>query len=179
VIQGEKGYYLVTVADRKAPYLPALKEIEPEVEKQYREAEAKQLAQKEAEILLARLKKGDTLEAVAREKGLKITETGLFQPGGAVPKLGSSTDLTEAFFQISEKKPYPEQVFPIDGNYVIVRLKERGKLDDTEFASRKDAITQYLKRTKQGEVLRAWIEGSKAALIKDGRLEFTRDVKDL
>ena len=179
VIQGEKGYYLITVADRKAPYLPALKEIEPEVEKQYREAEAKQLAQKEAETLLARLKKGDTLEAVAREKGLKITETGLFQPGGAVPKLGSSTDLTEALFQISEKKPYPEQVYPIDGNYVIIRFKERGKLDDTEFASRKDAIAQYLKKTKQGEVLKAWIEGSKAALIKDGRLQFTRDVKDL
>ena len=115
VIQGEKGYYLIKVADRKAPYLPALKEIEPEVEKQYREAEAKKLAQKEAETLLARLKKGDTLEAVAREKGLKITETGLFQPGGAVPKLGSAPDLTEALFQISEKKPYPAQVLPIDG----------------------------------------------------------------
>ena len=179
VIQGEKGYYLVTVADRKAPYLPALKEIEPDVEKQYREAEAKKLAQKEAEALLARLKKGDTLEAVAREKDLKITETGLFQPGGAVPKLGSSKELTEALFEISEKKPYPEQVFPIDGNYVIIRFEERGKLDDKEFASRKDAVVQYLKQVKQGEVLKDWIEGSKAALIKDGRLEFTRDVKDL
>jgi peptidyl-prolyl cis-trans isomerase D len=179
VIQGEKGYYLITVADRKAPYLPSLKEIEPQVEKQYREVEAKKLAQKEAETLLARLKKGDTLEVVAREKGLKITETGLFQPGGAVPKLGSSTDLTDALFQISEKKPYPEQVYPIEGNYVIIRLKERGKLDDTEFASRKDSITQYLKKTKQGGVLKAWIEGSKAALIKDGRLQFTRDIKDL
>lgn len=179
VIQGEKGYYLITVGDRKAPYLPALKEIEPDVEKQYREAEAKKLAQKEAEALLARLKKGDTLEAVAREKGLKIAETGLFQPGGAVPKLGSSKDLTEALVQISEKKPYPEQVYPVDGNYVIVRFKERGKLDDTAFASQKDAVAQYLRNMKQGEVLKDWIEGSKAALIKDGRLEFTRDVKDL
>ena len=179
VIQGDKGYFLITVADRKAPYLPALKEIEPEVEKEYREAEAKKLAQNEAEALLARLKKGDTLEAVAREKGLKITETGLFQPGGAVPKLGSSPDLTGALYQISEKKPYPEQVYPIDGNYVIVRFKERGKLDDSEFASRKDAVVQYVKQLKQDEVLKAWIEGSKAALIKDGRLQFTRDVKDL
>jgi hypothetical protein len=73
------------------------------------------------------------LEAVAREKGLKITETGLFQPGGAVPKLGSSPDLTEALFQISEKKPYPEQVYPIDGNYD--HPARAGKLDDGEFAS--------------------------------------------
>ena len=179
VIQGEKGYYLIKVDDRKAPYLPALKEIEPEVEKQYREAEAKKLAQKEAEALLARLKKGDTLEAVAREKGLKITETGLVQPGGAVPKLGSAPDLAEALFQITEKNPYPAQVLPVEGDYVIIRYKAKGKLDDKEFASQKDAVAQYLKKTKQDGVLKAWIEGTKAALIKDGRLELTRDVKDL
>jgi peptidyl-prolyl cis-trans isomerase D len=179
VIQGEKGYYLITVSDRKAPYLPALKEIEPEVERQYRESEAKRLAQKEAEMLLARLKKGDTLEAVAREKGLKIVETGLFQPGGAVPKLGSLPDLTEALFQISEKKPYPGQVYPIDANYVIVRFKEREKINDTELAGQKDAIGRNLKRMKQNEAVKAWVEGSKAALIKDGRLKLTREVKDL
>ncbi|MHB9099307.1 MAG: peptidyl-prolyl cis-trans isomerase, partial [Syntrophales bacterium] len=179
VLQGEKGYYVITVAARKAPYLPQLKEIEPEVEKQFRETEAKRLAQKEAETLLARLKKGDSLEAVAREKGLKVTETGLFQPGGAVPKLGTSTELTEALFQISEKKPYPDQAYLIDGNYVIVRFMERGKVDDAAFAAQKDAITNYLSKMKKGEVVKAWIEGSKNALIKDGRLVFTRDFKDL
>jgi peptidyl-prolyl cis-trans isomerase D len=179
VIQGENGYYLLLLAERKAPYLPSLKEIEPEVEKLYREAEAKKLAQKEAETLLASLKKGGTLEAAAREKGLKVTETGLFQPGGAVPKLGSSPELTEALFQISSKKPYPDQVYLVDGNYVLIRFKEWGKLDDSEFASRKDAIDQYLQKAKQTEVLKAWVEGSKAALIKDGRLQLTRDIKDL
>jgi len=179
VLQGEKGYYVITVAARKAPFLPQLKEIEPEVEKQFREAEAKRLAQKEAETLLARLKKGDGIEAVAREKGLKVTETGLFQPGGAVPTLGSSSELTEALFQISEKKPYPEQAYLIDGNYLIIRFKERGKLNDAEFAAQKDAIAKYVEKMKKGEVVKAWIEGSKNVLIKDGRLKFTRDFKDL
>ena len=133
VLQGEKGYYVLMLVDRKSPYLPSLKEIEPEVEKQYRETEAKRLAQKEAETLLARLKKGESLEAVAREKGLKVKETGLFQPGGAVPNLGSSMELTEALFQISEKKPYPEQPYPVEGNYVIVRFKEKGKIERCGF----------------------------------------------
>jgi peptidyl-prolyl cis-trans isomerase D len=179
VLQGEKGYYIVQVASRKAPYLPALKEIEAEVEKQYRETEAKRLAKKEADDLIARLKKGGDLEGVAREKGLKVTETGLFQPGGAVPKLGSSVELTEALFQISEKKPYPEQAYWVDGNYVILKFKARGKVDDAEFVAQKDAIVNYLARTKKTETIKAWIEGSKAALVKDGRLEFTRDFKDL
>jgi peptidyl-prolyl cis-trans isomerase D len=179
VLQGERGYYLVTVVARKAPYVPSLKEVEPQVEEQYRETEAKRLAQKEAESLLARLKKGESLEAVAREKALKIVETGLFQPGVAVPKLGSSAELTEGLFQISEKKPYPEQPYLIDGNYVIVRFKERGKVNDTEFAAQKDAIAKYLEQKKKSAAIQAWIEGSKAALIKEGRLKFTRDFKDL
>ena len=116
---------------------------------------------------------------MAGEKGLKVTETGLFQPGGAVPKLGSSLELTEALFQISEKKPYPEQTYPVDGNYVILRFKEKGSVDDNEFASQKNAIANYLARTKKTEAVKAWIEGSKAALVKEGRLEFTRDFKDL
>jgi peptidyl-prolyl cis-trans isomerase D len=159
--------------------VPALKEIEDGVEKQYRETEAKRLAKKEADDLLVRLKKGDGLAGVAKEKGLKVTETGLFQPGGAVPGLGASPELTEALFQISEKKPYPEQTYLVDGNYVILRFKERGSVDDAEFASQKNEIVNYLVRTKKTETVKAWIEGSKAALVKEGRLEFTRDFKDL
>jgi peptidyl-prolyl cis-trans isomerase D len=179
VLQGEKGYYIVQVEARKPPYLPPLKEIEAELEKQYRETEAKRLAKKEADDLLARMKKSDGLAGAAREKGLKISETGLFQPGGAVPKLGSSPELTEALFQLSEKKPYPEQAYLINGNYVILRFKEKGSVDDSGFASQKNAIENYLVRTKKTETIKAWIEGSKTALIKEGRLEFTRDFKDL
>jgi peptidyl-prolyl cis-trans isomerase D len=179
VLQGEKAYYIVQVALRKAPYLPGLKEIEAEVEKQYRETEAKRLAKKEADDLLVRLKKGESLAGVAKEKGLKVMETGLFQPGGAVPKLGASPALTEELFQISEKKPYPEKTYELDGNYVILRFKERGSVDNAEFASQRDAIANQLIQTKRKEAVMAWIEGSKTAMIKEGRLEFTRDSKDL
>ena len=179
VLQGEKGYYIVQVAARKAPYLPALKEIEAEVEKQYRDTEAKRLAKKGADDLLARLKKGEGLESVAREKGLKVMETGLFKPGGPVPKLGNSPELTEALFQISEKKPYPEQTYLVDGNYVILRFKQRGSVDNSEFAALKNTIAMNLLRSKKTEAVKSWIEGSKAALVKEGRLVFTRDFKDL
>jgi peptidyl-prolyl cis-trans isomerase D len=180
VLQGNNGYYLVTVAERKAPYLPALKEIEAEVDRQYREQEAKRLAQKEAEALLARLKKGEPFEAVAREKGLKITETGLFQPGGgAVPKIGSSAELSQALFEVSEKKPYLEKAYMVDGNVVIVKFKARSKVSDEEFAAQKEQIAKYLAQEKKSEAVRAWIEASKTALVKEGRLTYTRDLKDL
>jgi hypothetical protein len=62
---------------------------------------------------------------------------------------------------------------------VILRFKQRGSVDDAEFASQKNAIANYLVQTKKTETVKAWIEGSKAALVKEGRLEFTRDFNDL
>jgi peptidyl-prolyl cis-trans isomerase D len=179
VLQGEKGYYVLQVAQRKAPYLPALKEIEGAVEKAYRAAEAKNLAKKEAEGLLARLKKGEPFEALAREKKLKVSETGLFQPGGAIPKLGGSPEISEALYQISEKKPYPDKAYAVEDGYVIVRFRERSPVDDSEFASQKGQIAEYLMRVKRAELFKSWIEGSKAVLVKEGRLVFTKDFKEL
>jgi peptidyl-prolyl cis-trans isomerase D len=179
VLQGEKGYYLIQVVERKPAYLPALKEIEAQVAARYREEEALKLAKQEAEALLARLKKGGRLDAEALAKGLKVLETELFQPGGEIPKLGYSPELTEALFLLSEKKPYPEAPYLVGGNYVVVRFKQRGKVDDAGFAAQKESIAEYLLRSKKGEAVKAWIEGSKAAMIKAGRLEYTKDVKDL
>jgi peptidyl-prolyl cis-trans isomerase D len=178
-LQGEKGYYIFQLVAKKAPYVPTLKEIQAEVEKQYRETEAKRLAQKEAEDLLARLNKGETLAGIAKAKGLKVGETGLFQPGGAIPKLGASEELTEALFQLSEKKPYTEKPHMVEGNFVIVRFKGRGRVDDAEFASQKSVVANQLRQIKTEQLVSAWIEGSKAAMIKEGRLVFSRDIKDL
>jgi peptidyl-prolyl cis-trans isomerase D len=180
VLQGDKGYFIIQIADRKAPYLPALNEIQSEVDRRCREVEAARLAKREANDLLARLKKGESLATVSKENRLKIGETGLFQPGsGAVPKLGGSPELTEALFQISEKKPYPEQACHVGEDYVILRFKERGSVDEAAFASQRNTFAGSLIQTKKSEAVKSWIEGSKAALIKAGRLKFTRDPKEL
>src|SRR3989339_96786 len=162
VLQGQNDYYIIRIAARKAPYVPALKEIAADVEKQYREVEAGKLAKKEAEELSARLKKGESLGALAKDRGLKVLETGFFQPGGAIPKLGSSAELTESLFQLSSKNPSPDKVFLIDGNYIIISLRERSKADESDFASQKDAVVKYLSQAEKTEVVRGWLEGSKA-----------------
>ena len=67
----------------------------------------------------------------------------------------------------------------MEGDFVIVRFKEKGQISDADFAAKKEAITRYLAQQKRSETFQAWIEGSKAALLKVGRLELSKDVKDL
>jgi len=179
VLQGNDGYYIIKISARRAPYLPKLKDIENEIEHHYKQQEAKKLAEKDANDLLTHLKKGDRIEALANNRGLTILQTGLFKPGKEIPKLGSSAEITEAVFQLSVKNPYPEKVFFVKDHYVVIRLHEIEKANERDFASQKEALAAYLLKIKQTEVLRRWLEKTREDFVKEGRLKFIRDVKDL
>jgi peptidyl-prolyl cis-trans isomerase D len=178
VLFDDKGYYLFQVASRKPSYLPDLKEAEKEVASRYGEKEANTLCQKEAETLLERLKKGEAWEKIAKEKKGAAGETGLIVPGSDIPGLGVSEQLTDALSQLSEAKPYPSKVLRGNGNSIILRFKERGKIDEGDFHSQKAELKKLVQELKKSETVNAWLEGIKASLIKEGRLKITKDVKD-
>jgi peptidyl-prolyl cis-trans isomerase D len=177
VLSNDTGYYLFQIAVRKPPYIPDLKEAEKEVASRYVEKEARLLCRKEAENLLERLKKGEELEKIAREKKIKAGVTGMFLPGSNIPELGASEQMTDALTQLSEAKPYPDKVFTINDNFIIVRFKERGKLDESNFSSRKEELKIIFQELKSSETINAWIEGVKGSLLKEGRLKITKDIK--
>ncbi|MDO8723279.1 MAG: SurA N-terminal domain-containing protein [Syntrophales bacterium] len=177
VLSDNKGYYLFQIAAKKPPYIPDLKEAEREVESRYLENEAGLLCRKEAENLLERLKKGEELEIIAREKKIKVEETGMFLPRASIPNLGVSQQLSDALVQLSEAKPYPDKVFRIGDNFVISRFKERGKLDEGDFQAQKGELKKIFKELKNNETINAWIEGVKNSLAKEGRLKITKDIK--
>ncbi|MGO9138655.1 MAG: SurA N-terminal domain-containing protein [Syntrophales bacterium] len=179
VVSDDKAHYLLKLVARRPAHIPAFTEIEKEVEKQYLEEESARMCKKDALDILDRLKKGEALAKIAQEKGLKVEETGLFMPSSAMPKLSFSRDMSIALFQLSEKNPYPDSVYDINGNVVIVKFKERGKLDLENFEAKKAAIGVQLLRVKKNEVTVSWIMKNKEAMIKEGRLKFTKDIKDI
>ncbi|PJC75003.1 MAG: hypothetical protein CO012_04490 [Syntrophobacterales bacterium CG_4_8_14_3_um_filter_49_14] len=179
VLSDEKGYYILKLMTRKPPYIPTLSEIEREVERRYIEEESRRLCKQEAEIVLNRLKKGEDVKSISRQKGLKVTETGFFLPGSEIPELGSSQELSKALFLISEKKPYPDNVLNVNGNFVIIQFKEKGKLDNDDFEVKKEHLKNILLETKKNEYLQSWLESSKVSMLKEGKLKLARDIKEL
>ncbi len=178
VLSADRGYFLLKVVAKKAAHVPPLKEIAKDVEKRYVETEALKLCRKDAESLIERMKKGESWGAVAGAKGL-AGETGFFVPGGAVPKIGNSQALSEAIMPLSDGNPLAPQSVTVEGKIYLLRLKEREKPDDREFAAKKDMLRGILLSVKKNEYIASWIENSKAALIKEGKLKYTRDIKSL
>ena len=179
VLAAGNGYYLLKVIDKKPAYLPKLKDIENEVKRRFMESEMQILAGKEAQSILDRTRSGDSLNKIAGEKGLKINETGFFQPGNTIPKLGFNQDAVEVLFQLSLKKPYAEKPLFINNAYVILKLKDVSKLDRKDFESKKDLYKKVLISIKRDEAMQAWLEGNKAAMIREKRINIKKEAKDL
>jgi peptidyl-prolyl cis-trans isomerase D len=179
VMAADDNYYLVRVIDKKAAYLPNLKDIRAEVEKQFSASEKQTLAEKEAFTILSRLKKGESLDKVAKEKSLKINETGLFQPGNVIPKLGVSSNSPEVLIQLTANKPYPEKPLVINNSFVIFKFKDASKIDAKDFAAKKDIYKKIFISVKREEIMQMWLEGNKEAMKKEGRIKIKKEVKDL
>ncbi|MFH1080289.1 MAG: SurA N-terminal domain-containing protein [Pseudomonadota bacterium] len=179
VVSDQRGYYVFKVTDKRPAHTPPLKDIRTQVEKKVIDQEANRLAKQEAEALLDSLKKGKTLSAGAAEKKLKLAETGFFRTSDGTPKIGTSRELSAAIFQLTNQNPLPERVFFVDGQYVVLQLKERTKPDGGDLAANQENLRNSLLQVRKNNAIQSWLEGTKAAMIREGKLKIKKDVKDI
>lgn len=179
ILSDENGYYLIQVIDKQPAYVPKLQAIEQDVKQRFMENETLRLAEKEAQSILKRLQSGESFEKIAAEKGLKLNETGFFQPGNNIPNVGQSPDATEMLMQLSAGKPYTEKPLLINDTYFILKFKDTTHPDDTTFEAQKGMYQKILTAMKQDEAMQTWLEGNKTAMIKEKRLKIKKKVEDL
>jgi peptidyl-prolyl cis-trans isomerase D len=178
-LAAENGYYLIQVTDKKSSFVPKLETVENEVRRSFIENETKIMAEKEAKSILERVKSGDSLDKIAAEKGLKINETGFFQPGNTIPKVGQSPDASEVLIQLSAGKPYAEKPLFINDAYFILKLKESSIPDEKGFETQKAMYKKVFISMKQADAMKTWLEGNKAAMIKEKRVKIKKNAEDL
>jgi len=179
VFSDSKGHYVFRLVSLKPSYIPGLGEIADTVRKSYIASESIKAARGKAKTILDRLKTGTDIAKLSREEGLRVSETGLFLPGPDIPKIGYSPELTEVLLTMSEKNPLPDNVFFIDGNYIVVTFKEERALDEKEWEANKDSLRNYLLRLKQEQYFMSWLEGTKKRMADKKRLKILRRVEDL
>ena len=179
ILSTPTGFYLLKITDVKAAYVPSLKEAREEVARKYAEKEARVLAGKEADSALSDLKKGEDFKKVAQSKGLKIADTGRFVPGTSVPKIGTSKDMSLALIELASKKPYPDKPFLVDGDYFVVKLKDKLPADKKDFEAKKDQIRMGYLRMKETLYLQSWLNEQKDALTKKGEMKILKKASEL
>ncbi|PKN10629.1 MAG: hypothetical protein CVU72_00560 [Deltaproteobacteria bacterium HGW-Deltaproteobacteria-7] len=179
VLTAGNGYFVIRIDDKKEAFTPQLKNIETDVRRSYLKSEQDKIAFEDAAMILEKLRKGENLDKLASEKGLKVQETGLFQPGTAIPKLGNHPETVEILLSLSMNQPYPEKPLAINNTNVIIKLKEMSALDRSDFAAKKEIYRKVAMNLKREEAMKLWLEGNKAEMIKAKRLKINKEAKDL
>jgi peptidyl-prolyl cis-trans isomerase D len=154
-VETKKGIYIIKVLEKKPAAVPPLDRIKEQVETAARDSKAKELASQKADQAAAELAKPNP--------ALKLQETGSFgfSPSGDIPKIGKSTQLMDAAFNLSSAAPAVKTAFQLGNVWYAVKLKNRTELNKDAFPKEKDQIKQSLLPKKQQEALSAWIKGLK------------------
>jgi peptidyl-prolyl cis-trans isomerase D len=130
-IMTTNGVVLVTLKDQQPSRLPELAEVKSAVENAYREEQAQALAFELAEKLLDLAGKQQDLAAAADQLDLRIDNTGDFSrsSGYFIPQIGSSQELADAAFALTETNPVLDKIFTFNDRYLVAALKTAKRAD--------------------------------------------------
>lgn len=150
------GVVLFGLKDRRESRLPELAEIRAKVEQAYRQQLSREEASRTAEKIVAELKRGRPLNALAQENGLGMEETGAFTraSGAFIPRLGSSDELAKAAAALTPQAPAADRVFEHDGKFVVAALKSRQDADPAALTTAmREEISKSLLAKRQAQAV--------------------------
>jgi len=121
-------------------------EVQNEVLQKYTAAESTRLAQEAAKAAAARVRKGESLEAIAKPYGLTIKTAAPFTIDGAAEGIGAATLLSDAF-----KANVGDVVGPVaaQSGQFVCKVSQKIPADMSQFAKNKDSIVQELTQKRQ------------------------------
>lgn len=156
------GCCIIEVIEKILPKTPDLKDVNEAVRADLVKEMQDEKARKEAEILLAVLKKGGELRKESVRYGLSPEETGFFKRNENMGKIGYEPELADTAFKLSKDKLFSEK--PVKGKkgYYLLKFKDRKDPDPEGFRKEKESMIKTLLEEKKLKTFEAWLAGVKS-----------------
>ncbi|MDX2495349.1 MAG: SurA N-terminal domain-containing protein [Desulfuromusa sp.] len=168
--QTTQGVFLFTLKDRQDSHLPKLANVKPAVEQAYRTEQAQSLAKELADELLAEATAKKSLRTAAKNLKLTVEESGDFSRsfGSFIPRIGSSQELSDEAFSLTEVAPIAAKVYTIDNRFLVASLK---KAEVADLKNLDDADLSQLKSRLLAEKKEQIVAEKLSQLIKTAEIE--------
>jgi peptidyl-prolyl cis-trans isomerase D len=102
LVKTQYGYHIIKVTDKKAASTKPLEEVRAQIEDQLKWERAQAEAQRIADEVAPKLKTPADLDSVAKGRGLKVGESGLFSKDEPIGGLGVAPAVAERAFELKE-----------------------------------------------------------------------------
>jgi peptidyl-prolyl cis-trans isomerase D len=159
-------YYVIQLAERIESRVPTLEEAREKATAAYRTVEARKIAEKSAEELLARLREATTPEAVAAAlDGREMVESrGFNRRGGFIPGVGSLPGVKELGFATQADGEFLPRVFVLRDDAYIFRRKSFAAAATEDFEASKAELVARLRREREQAALDEFVRERKAGM---------------
>ena len=175
VIEGPNAYYVLKAKERTEAVVPPLDAVRGKIEKGLKESKAYEMSVQQANDSLDQVKKEPNLAKLARDKKLKLEETGWFARNTQqLPKVGELQNLTVGGVALSARKPIPDRIFTQADAAFVFAFKEAQPADMAQFEKDKSQLMQQALAEARQRILLKFKDELKARAkieINSGPLE--------
>lgn len=175
VIEGPNAYYVLQAKERTEAVVPPLDAVRGKIEKGLKESKAYEMSVQQANDSLDQVKKEPNLAKLARDKKLKLEETGWFARNTQqLPKVGELQNLTGGSLALSARKPIPDRIFTQADAAFVFAFKEAQPADMAQFEKDKSQLMQQALAEARQRILLKFKDELKAKAkieINSGPLE--------
>ena len=145
LVKSNYGYHIIKVTDKKAASTKTLDEVRAQIEDQLKYEQAQTAAQKLADQVAAELKKPADFDTVARARGLKGGESGLFLQDEPIAGIGMSPQVSSTAFTLKDGEVSEALRTPQGYTFITMTGKQDPyvpKLDEVKTKVRDEVLKQ-------------------------------------
>ncbi len=158
LIKGDTGYVIFFAEDIKEPEIPEFASIKDRATEDYKTSKSQEMAETEAKEFLKRLKSGEDISVLAKDKGLEVEESGLLSQNSQENDTKFPSSLLQDIFLLSPATPVPESPGKDGDDFYVYSYLERiipTMPEDTEEVKKYE---ENLLQFKQRQLLSAWLK---------------------
>src|SRR5437870_7690149 len=174
LIESPDAIYLLAPFAHSEAHAPPLDEVRERVAADARRERGEAAARERGEKLLARAREIG-LEQATAEAGVRVEETGPFERGDAIPKIGRVAELTADAFALTPEAPLAPKVYATGGDAIVAALRARTPADMAGFEDAKEKLREALLKQKRDAVLTAYLSYLKERAQHEGALDVHGD----
>lgn len=167
-IQVPKGTAIIMVSKIVPEHLPELSEVEPKVEQDYRDDQAKVLTAQEARQFAAQAKNGDFAK-IAQSAGYKVQESQDFTGQDQVQDTIPASAVSSAF---TLKPGQTSSAIAIGSTYIVFQVVSHTPANEADFPQQKSTLASQLLEQKRDLAFQIYRDSLKQQLMRSGKLKF-------
>jgi len=166
LVQSQFGFHIIKVTERREGSTTPLDVVRPQIEQQLAAQRADAQLTTRVQQIADRINSASDLDAVAKEQGLTVQESGFFQREDPVPGLGSAPSIAQAAFTLEDGKVSEGLASPRGPVFFAVSARKDPYVPQLDEV--KDRVREDLIRSKAAELSRQRA-GAIAASLKSAR----------